>query len=144
MSVLKAIILPPNRLLCSGSQSVGEAYVSYDPSCSSEMHCRDNYTYYRAAGSDPPAGSEPLGRAGAGALARGLAGFCEAASGIWRLQQWEVGIEAVPQIGIAAFGCGLPVFGSHLPRSFANAEGDEVAWEARPASGPVTAGIIPG
>ena len=49
MNVLKAIILPPNRLLCSGSQSVGEAYVSYDPSCSSQMHCRDNYTYYRAA-----------------------------------------------------------------------------------------------
>jgi hypothetical protein len=82
MSVLKAIILPPNRLLCSGSQSVGEAYVSYDPSCSSQIHCRDNYTYYRAAkisgriwriygGGALPAGSEPLRRAGAGALARG-------------------------------------------------------------------------
>ena len=49
MNVLKAIILPPNRLLCSGSQCVGGAYVSYDPSCCREIHCRDNYTYYRAA-----------------------------------------------------------------------------------------------
>lgn len=77
-------------------------------------------------------------------LGRWLAGFCEAASGIWRLQQQEVGIEGVPQICIATSVCGLPVSGSHLPRNSANAEGDEIAWEAGPASGPVTAGIIPG
>ena len=70
--------------------------------------------------------------------------YCAAAERIWRLQQQEVDIEAVPQIGSATLGCGLPLSGSGLPRNSATAEGDEIAGEAGPANRPVIARISPG